>query len=104
MYYNDKEDGDYKWTGHSSIIFNGLSISKNFDDKDYNLVTNNCSDATKQALEIVFNKKLNTGLFTTPGNVRDFAIQNGGKSQDKRNRTIIIPMNKNRYERLHRFF
>ena len=43
--------------------------------KDYNLFTNNCSDATREALEKTFNKKVNPFLFTTPGDVQDFALE-----------------------------
>lgn len=97
-YYNSKFDSPYKWTGHSAI--SGI-VSKDSDEDDYNLVTNNCSDATREYLEAIFNKKLDYNFFTTPGDVRDFALQNGGKQID--NRTIIIPMNKERYDRLRKF-
>ena len=39
------------------------------------LFTNNCSDATRCALEKTFNKKINPFLFTTPGDVQDFALE-----------------------------
>lgn len=76
--------GDYPLTGHSEIIiedpeseFNYDYISKWFGSKNYNLITNNCSDATREALEYTFNKKMNHLLFTTPGDVQDFAKKLG---------------------------
>lgn len=45
-------------------------------DADYNLLTNNCSDATREVLEEISGKKLNPFLFTTPGDVRDFFKEN----------------------------
>lgn len=60
----------YKYTGHSQL---GM-INKSSRSEDYNLVTNNCADATKRCLEYIFNKQDNNFLFTTPGDVRDFAL------------------------------
>lgn len=81
----------YPWTGHSSLQVSGLIpnyqgdaqigslyIDKGGNDKDYNLVTNNCSDATRCALEKIFDKKINPILFTTPGDVQDFALDELG--------------------------
>lgn len=70
----------YPYTGHSSLQvvepdgIGSLLISKGGRDKDYNLITNNCSDATRCGLEKAFNKQVNPLLFTTPGDVQDFAI------------------------------
>lgn len=42
------------------------------NDKGYNLVTNNCADATRKVLEAIYQIKMNPWLFTTPGDVKDF--------------------------------
>lgn len=60
----------YKYTGHSKLG----RINKSSRSEDYNLFTNNCADATKRCLEYIFNKQDNNFLFTTPGDVRDFAL------------------------------
>lgn len=73
----------YPLTGHSSLIvtdtkeggYKPYYIDKKEENKGYNLVTNNCSDATRCALEKAFNKKINPFLFTTPGDVQDFALE-----------------------------
>lgn len=70
----------YPFTGHSAISLvedqtSPYLIDKLPTDKGYNVITNNCSDATKKALERTFNKNLKTALFTTPGDVRDFALE-----------------------------
>lgn len=73
----------YPYTGHSSLTIldkdNGkyrhYTLDKSSKSKDYNLFTNNCSDATRCALEKAFNKKINPFLFTTPGDVQDFALE-----------------------------
>lgn len=69
--------------GHSTLIVptsdrKAFRISKGTHNPDYNLLCNNCSDATREALEIAFNRKMNPFLFTTPGDVRDFAIEELG--------------------------
>ena len=113
-YYNAKYD-DYPFTGHSELSntvggnVDGMNrlhitnVNKSSSDSDYDLLLNNCADATRATLEAVFGKQLNPFLFTTPGDVRDFALENGGISKDKRNRVIIIPMNKERYQRLAKY-
>lgn len=76
----------YPYTGHSSLTIEPdnewsndyRTISKDSSDNDYNLITNNCADATREALEHLFNKKMNPYFFTTPGDSRDFLLQNGG--------------------------
>ena len=72
----------YPYTGHSSLYiqdpkenYRSYYINKGSKNKDYNLITNNCSDATREALEKTFNKKVNPFLFTTPGDVQDFALE-----------------------------
>lgn len=75
------------YTGHSSLSVTGLvpnpqgdavigtiGIDKGGHNEDYNLITNNCSDATRCGLEHTFDKKINPFLFTTPGDVQDFAL------------------------------
>lgn len=112
---------DYPWTGHSQLIIPitdkvrdnygmgvegsfGLSdspslqliIDKKGNAKDYNLVTNNCADATLGYLNTMFNTSESPTLFTTPGDVRDFAIEQlGGKVVSKDGiDTVLIPRNK----------
>lgn len=94
--YNSEEDSNFRWTGHSQLV--GV-CSKDFDEADYNLITNNCSDETREYLEKVFDKELNPALFTTPGDVRDFALENGGISHNN-GRDIFIPMNKEKWEKV----
>lgn len=73
----------YPYTGHSRLKMTDIDkdgyhiydINKTQKHKDYNLITNNCSDATRDALEKTFNKKSNPLLFTTPGDVQDFALK-----------------------------
>lgn len=47
-------------------------ISRKPENAGYNFVTNNCSDATREALEAATGNKINPYLFTTPGDVQDF--------------------------------
>lgn len=74
----------YPWTGHSELILKNVSpeqrsinVTRDWDSHDYNLVLNNCSDATRCAIEQVYNEKVNPFLFTTPGDVRDFLLKKG---------------------------
>lgn len=74
----------YPYTGHSElrIYGNGPSnrptvISSGGYHPDYNLVTNNCSDATRCAVEQIYGEEINPFLFTTPGDVRDFLLEKG---------------------------
>ncbi len=77
---------EYPFTGHSALqiepdaeISNDYRfVSKDSSDDDYNLITNNCADDTRRVLETLFNKKMNNFLFTTPGDSRDFLLENGG--------------------------
>lgn len=75
---------DYPWTGHSELILHhagpqksSVIVSKGGHNPDYNLVTNNCSDATRCAVEQIYGEKINPFLFTTPGDVRDFLLKKG---------------------------
>lgn len=90
----------YSKTGHSELITPaGRTISTGGSDKNYNLFCNNCSDATGVALQKAFNKKLNSKLFTTPGDVKDFAEDLGAiysspssKHNQKGAKTQFIPV------------
>lgn len=67
-------------------------INKRFASPKYNLLTHNCSDSTKEALEKATGIKYNTFLFTTPGDTKDFAKDKlKGKDTDK---GVLIPWNK----------
>lgn len=101
-WYDSKKDKNFKWTGHSAIT-GGAFGTKTSSDYDYNLVTNNCSNETKRMLETVFNKEADISGFTTPGDVRDFAIDNGGVKKDNQGRLVVIPMDKDRYDRLQEY-
>ena len=86
----------YKYTGHSTLTHDGRCISKGGRNKGYNLVTNNCADATLEALQLISGKKANPFLFTTPGDVRDFALEelSGEVVQDRKGETRVrIPIN-----------
>ena len=77
----------YPYTGHSELSITdkdsegrlkSYNIDKSGKNEGYNLFTNNCSDATRCALEETFGKKLNPFLFTTPGDVQDFSLKELG--------------------------
>ena len=74
----------YWATGHSKLITPGKNeIDVMSNDPEYNLILNNCSDATREALEQATGKKMNPWFFTTPGDVRSFAENVlGGQSVD----------------------
>ena len=74
----------YPWTGHSELILHNTGpqkssviITRGGYNSDYNLITNNCSDSTRCAVEQIYNEKINPILFTTPGDVRDFLLKKG---------------------------
>lgn len=83
---------DYPFTGHSMLRTEGGNIINIMsDDPEYNLVTNNCSDATRCALEIATGKKINPWFFTTPLDVKDFAEKKlGGKSKNYEGSTQTV--------------
>ena len=109
---------EYPFTGHSSLNIpidedtaytQGqyspyvISVDKTSNSKDYNLITNNCADATLGALNYIFGTKEKPLLFTTPGDVRDYAINklHGKVTRDKdRIDTILIPRNKNNAKKI----
>ena len=74
----------YPFTGHSALRTPGGNIiSVGSSDPGYNLFLQNCSDATRDALEQATGQKVNPWFFTTPGDVRSFAEDTlNGKSQD----------------------
>jgi len=84
---------DYPVTGHSTLQLlhhndddfesaSGGFVTAYGSDPWYNFVTNNCSDATREAIEYATGKKINPIFFTTPGDVKDFVESNlGGKSE-----------------------
>ncbi len=90
---------EYPLTGHSQILTDFKEISNYpFAGQNYNLVTNNCSDATRRALNTIFKKHFNP-IISTPGNVRQFAIDSLGGYVSKnpfiKERgydTVIIPI------------
>lgn len=92
---------EYPFTGHSELqlfenhptrpeipIYLHLPISKSSRDFDYNLVTNNCSDATRCAVEQIFGEKINPTLFTTPGDVQDFVAEKTGQKPVKEDKGV----------------
>jgi hypothetical protein len=73
-----------------------VTIDKKSGAPDYNLVTNNCADATLNYLNKAFNTHESPMLFTTPGDVRDYAIHKlHGKlvHNDNGSDTVLIPRN-----------
>ena len=114
---------DYPYTGHSELnipitveaankfgLYNSsvteedkiqmpyeIRIDKQSSADDYNLITNNCADATLGYLNDIFGTKESPYLFTTPGDVRDYAIKVLKGKVVKRDGidTVLIPRNKN---------
>lgn len=79
---------EFPVTGHSTLELihddEGSSgfVTAYMSDPWYNFITNNCSDATRNAIESATGKKINPMFFTTPGDVKDFVENNlGGKSK-----------------------
>ena len=101
--WRDYSSQDDFYIGHSALEAGNYIFTKYPYESDYNLVTNNCSDATREVLEAVFGKKADVVGFTTPGDVRDFAIENGGVQLQAPGRLISIPMSKVRWDRLKQF-
>lgn len=107
--YRPLEDLDFP-IGHSIIsldsqdpelAFKNATISSHPSDNDYNLITNNCSDDTRKVLEAAFKKKMNPFLFTTPGDSRDFLIENGGVVDPAYNNSHYINVSKEDYLRAY---
>jgi hypothetical protein len=95
---NDVAD-DYELRTHEDVANNksiALDIDKLSTSKDYNLLLNNCADSTLGYLNKMFGTSESPALFTTPGDVRDFAIDTlNGKVINKDGvETVIIPRNK----------
>lgn len=90
----------YPFTGHSELIMDNnygipLKISKGGDDPNYNLVTNNCADATMRALRYGANQDGNIKGITTPGDSLEYAKEhyryvNKG-TKDGVNTIVILP-------------
>lgn len=85
-------------------------IDKSSDSPTYNLLTNNCADATLGALNAIFGTNESPFLFTTPGDVLDYskkiAKKFGGKSYTPEYGMVrtIIPRNKDNYRDTARNF
>lgn len=108
---------EYPYTGHSELevpiskkYFEDsqpwhnyyLEINKKSASPDYNIVTNNCADATLNFLNEAFGTDEKPLLFTTPGDVQDYASTylNGKVYKGKGKDTVIIPVNKNNYKKI----
>lgn len=82
----------YPIYGEDGYVEGFRTVNKGFNSKGYNLLTHNCSDSTKEALEKATGIKYNTFLFTTPGDTKDFAKDKlKGKDTDK---GVLIPWNR----------
>ena len=90
----------YWATGHSTLDTPGGNfVDVKSDDPGYNLLLNNCSDATRYALEQATGKKINPLFFTTPGDVRSFAEDVlGGKSVDMGDGSVQTTINLPQYQ------
>ena len=121
---------DYPWTGHSQLNIPitkevadeyglygleavplserkqmWITVDKKPRDRGYNLFTNNCADATLNYLNTAFDTKESPILFTTPGDVRDYAIDTlkGKKVKDRNGvETILIHRNKGNADTISR--
>lgn len=75
--------------GHSQILAKSsipnysIEVDSRMNDSDYNLITNNCADHTGRFLQYALKRPFNP-IFTTPGDVRDYAKQNTVKSYSKK--------------------
>lgn len=106
----------YPLTGHSQLKVvkkenniggPGFTMSLGFDNKGYNLITNNCSDYTRKGLEAITGKKLNPWFFTTPGDVQDFFINNFNvvkKPSWPGSDTYWTTISENEYEKLQNVY
>lgn len=93
----DETDGFRKRVGPHIVI------DKDSRSSDYNLFTNNCADATLCFLNSVYKTNESPFLFTTPGDVRDYAINklNGKlvKNADGSD-TVLIPRTRDNYKQI----
>ena len=102
-------DNNFIYTGHSKLSLGNsdqnnplyIDVNKKSNDPNYNLLFNNCSDATKRVLEKFYSDKINPFLFTTPGDVRDYFKDKTNLEEDKYNQ-IILPLNNIEFERLYK--
>lgn len=90
----------YWATGHSELDTPGGNfVDVKPIDPDYNLLLNNCSDATRHALEQATGKRINPLFFTTPGDVKSFAEDVlGGKSVDMGDGSVQTIINLPQYQ------
>lgn len=90
----------YWATGHSKLETPGGNyVNVMSDDPDYNLLLNNCSDATREALEQATGKSINPWFFTTPGDVRTYAEDVlGGRSINRKDGSVTTLINLPQYQ------
>lgn len=90
----------YWATGHSELDTPGgnyVDVMSSYPE--YNILLNNCSDATREALERATGKKINPWFFTTPGDVKSFAENVlGGKSVDMGDGSVQTTINLPQYQ------
>ena len=98
----------YNLTGHSSIQFpDNNYISKGGKDNTYNLLTDNCADATSEALAYIYNIPKPSGIgITTPWGIQEWALSHIQGAKKKHNNekwgvtTVMLPiMNSEQYKR-----
>lgn len=77
-------DDPSMFIGHSELRTPYGRVTKHMSDPDYSILYNNCSDATRRVLQALHGEALYPGLFTTPGDVRDFALEHGWTSTKRR--------------------
>ena len=102
-------DNNFIYTGHSKLSLGNsdqnnplyIDVNKKSNDPNYNLLFNNCSDATRRVLEKFYSDKINPFLFTTPGDVRDYFKDKTNLEEDKYNQ-IILPLNNIEFKRLYK--
>ena len=82
---------DYAGLGANPTVI----VSKKGSDLGYNLITNNCADATSNYLNQMYGKSNDAMFFTTPGDVRDYAVDKlgGKKTYEDGIETVLIPRN-----------
>ena len=98
----------YELTGHSSIRFpDNNYISKGGEDNTYNLLTDNCADATSEALAYIYNIPKPSGIgITTPWGIQEWALSHiqGAKKTYNNEKwgitTVMLPIvNPKQYKR-----
>ena len=93
------------WISHSMIVGNGYvpTINSQMSDKNYNLLWNNCSDATKKLIEHIKGIKMPEKWhgITTPAQVKDW-VKNTFPTKSYGD-TIGIPLNMTEYLKWHNY-